>query len=590
MALSVRRAIMYVSYFMFVILFIVFLVLYIRERNGCEDVNITRDVPQGSKYQFGSSTGNWIPPEHASSTLSKDHRNQKFNVPDNLQQLEQQARQNFTLSRIDYAAKCLKNTEKPFLTIVTRTKGSERVNELSRNRMMLAHMIDKDFEHVILHDHNDSGMQVAEASLYAFQDEFRGQYICHWDDDDYVTNFDFVSEMKYVVEKYKNPKVIMYRVYHEPTNQTLPLHWKTFPKEGEITTSNFLIARELYHERKNLGVIAQSWAGDYAFIHNVLIDCNDLEVCWVNEVFGYISDHKNNNNNTFPTTPYPLMHTEYVTTELNGGLGNQMFEIATAYAYARTHGKKLVLDQSQEKVSLKSDNPRSTYWSTMFAWTSNNNEDACFDNTYSEKRFNYDCIPFYYGSVMLKGYFQSSQYFHAYRQELLNFFMTSSKVQKTPRDMSNTISVHIRRTDYVNHAVHTQQTSQYYQDAVAYVEANKKNKQHNKQILQLCTLIVFSDDVKWCQKHLPGWFPEHDIVYATDFKDNNPHLSGEEKDLWLMTQCSHHVIANSSFSWWGAYLHQQEQETDFITVAPQQWFSQDIDEWSDVYHTGWHTL
>ena len=520
----------------FLALFLTFLILYVTS-TGCS-----------------SSVVKLVPPAAASlGTNKKPLSALKFSAPENLSQLEVTVSSNFTVSRYHYGPP----DKKPFLTIVTRTcAGREAL--LQRNIEKCAQMIDQDFEHVILTDHKMSGMLIAETALYVFRNEYQGEYICHLDDDDYCCNSAFVTVMKRLAKA--GFGVIISKAWSVDQNRELPCVWEKFPLEGEICTSNVLVKKDIY--LANISAIAQSWAGDYAFIHNVLIDAKD-RTTWVDQLFFYIDKN-----------PTLQSRKEYVTVDLQGGLGNQMFQVATAYAYARKHNKTLVFDHSVAVISPNADVPRKSYFSTMFRDTEHFDVKGLYWNEYVEPEFSYQKIPHFHGHVRLKGYFQSAKYFEAYRNEILNLFQpvqpqeTVQPNDPVPREIDESlipsVSLHVRRTDYVTHAdFHTNQSMTYYTAAVKYLDMEK---------LQI---HVFSDDLKWCQDNLPGYFPEHDLVF----------VSGSDiEDLKNMSQCDHHILANSSFSWWGSYLDTKETS---ITVAPKIWFNDEKLKWQDIYCEKW---
>jgi len=518
----------------FIVLFLTFLILYVTS-TGCTTVV--------SKYMLRQKM---IPPAQASmGTNKKPLTMAKFPAPDNLADLEATALANFTVSRFHYGPA----DKKPFLTIVTRTcPGREAL--LQRNIDLCSQMIDKDFEHVILSDQKTSGMLIAETALYAFRNEYRGDYICHLDDDDYLCNFYFVDIMK----KSAGTAVIISKAWSVDQKRELPSVWEQFPVEGEICTSNVLVRKDIY--LANIQAISKAWAGDYTFMHNALLDAKE-SIVWVDNVFFYIGRG-------------PLqIRQEYITVDLQGGLGNQMFQMATAYAYAQKYGKSLVFDHSVKVISPDAGVPRKSYFDTMFQQTGNADVKSLFWNVYQESEFPYHEIPYLYGNVQLKGYFQTAKYFNEFRSEILKFFQNENKAVGPTLITTSfpTVSLHIRRTDYITSSdLHTNQGMNYY---VAAVKALKIPK------LQI---RVFSDDLKWCQQNLPAYFPEHELLYMT---------GSDEEDLWNMSLCDHHILANSSFSWWGSYLDTKQTA---ITVAPKIWFNDSKMNWQDIYCEKWIVL
>ena len=135
------------------------------------------------------------------------------------------------------------------------------------------------------------------------------------------------------------------------------------------------------------------------------------------------------------------------------------------------------------------------------------------------------------------------------------------------------ISMHVRRGDYVNNpqtnAFHGVCTIEYYQNAAALLAGQVAEPK----------FVVFTDDLAWACENLnlqwPTLFVEHD-------DDCLPH-----NDIWLMAQCSHHIIANSSFSWWGAWLGVNPQR---LVIAPAQWFRQPDIDTSDLFPEAWVRL
>ncbi|MBY0309601.1 alpha-1,2-fucosyltransferase [Patescibacteria group bacterium] len=164
------------------------------------------------------------------------------------------------------------------------------------------------------------------------------------------------------------------------------------------------------------------------------------------------------------------------------------------------------------------------------------------------------------GDLFIDGYFQSPRYFEAIRDVLLKDFVLKKPFSIPAahfRDhikASIAVSLHIRRADYAqNPRVRSEYglcTIGYYKRAMAHIEATCPSP----------TYFVFSDDIPWVKANLPMG---ENVVFVHD-----PLLSDVE-ELMLMSLCQHNIIANSSFSWWGAWLN---QNPDKIVVAPTPWF------------------
>jgi hypothetical protein len=203
--------------------------------------------------------------------------------------------------------------------------------------------------------------------------------------------------------------------------------------------------------------------------------------------------------------------------------------------------------------------------------------------TYSEPHFQFDPNFFALGrSVSLYGYFQSERYFADIADKLRDYFQPRDGLGPQAQAMAEAIarsdvsvSVHIRRGDYVTSAetarVHGALGAAYYRKAL-----------HILQGALACpiTVFVFSDN--------PA-----DAAAVLDFvpHDNLVHVRGDPdrpwEDMALMARCRHHVIANSSFSWWGAWLN---SSADKLVVAPREWFTlSELRQRNtcDLYPPGW---
>lgn len=164
------------------------------------------------------------------------------------------------------------------------------------------------------------------------------------------------------------------------------------------------------------------------------------------------------------------------------------------------------------------------------------------------------------GDIYLDGYWQSPMYFADIRETLLKDFTLKSPLSETANSYKDAIfscesvSVHIRRGDYVNNPRVTKEngvcTIRYYENAIT--EMNKKAPNAH--------YFIFSDDITWVKENLP-------IPSKTTFILNSGMTDVEE--LYLMSLCNNNIIANSSFSWWAAWLNQNESK---IVICPTPWF------------------
>lgn len=177
----------------------------------------------------------------------------------------------------------------------------------------------------------------------------------------------------------------------------------------------------------------------------------------------------------------------------------------------------------------------------------------------------------------VKGNFQSEKYFESIESVIRDEFKFTKQLDlenlkwKNEILNSNSVSIHIRRGDYISLKQNANKFAQiplsYYQSAITYISQN----------LPSSVFFVFSDDIKWVKENLISDAPLH-------FIENNNTPQTSHFDMQLMSLCKHNIICNSTFSWWSAWLNNNPQK---IVIAPQNWFadisinSQDIipDEW-----------
>jgi hypothetical protein len=284
--------------------------------------------------------------------------------------------------------------------------------------------------------------------------------------------------------------------------------------------------------------------------------------------------------------------------ELIGGLGNQMFQ----YALGRSLSEK-------NKLPLKLD---ITGFNTYTGITPRRYELSCFKikehiatendiqsfrkyaknkvlkltqkmypyyqrKVVVEKEYRFD--PRILGiseSVYLKGYWQSEKYFKNIRNILLNEFSLKNNLDSKTLDFANqiqkteSVSIHFRRGDYVNDPkvsqIHGVSPIDYYNKAIARLLSEVNNP----------VFFIFSDDINWVKEN----FKLDKTTYYVDFNSSgNAYL-----DLWLMSLCKHQIIANSSFSWWGAWLN---QNADKVCIMPQKWFNDPTQSPKDIRPEGW---
>lgn len=281
-----------------------------------------------------------------------------------------------------------------------------------------------------------------------------------------------------------------------------------------------------------------------------------------------------------------------------GGLGNQMFQYALAVALKDRFGDDTVrIDPSafrgyplhngyELKRIFNVSIPEATYKEQMKVyyplrnyrmWQIGNlilpkrksiikeNKDMRFTPSILS-----DSSPAYY-----LGYWQTEKYFRNIRPRILEAFTfphfeCGSKNEKLYRDIhtKNVIGVHIRRGDYVKIG-NTQGicTLEYYRKALSVMNEQTKPEM----------FLIFSDDIEWCRNEVSKFLGE----VPTEYVDWN---KGKDsfRDMQLMSLCKHNIIANSSFSWWGAWLN---QNPDKIVITPSRWMNGR--GWTDIIPEDW---
>ena len=271
-----------------------------------------------------------------------------------------------------------------------------------------------------------------------------------------------------------------------------------------------------------------------------------------------------------------MLGSNMIVVKIRGGLGNQMFQYAAGRMLALANTCELKLDLSWFKLSL-SDTTARKYELGVFEIAENFSSftetaylrlasaipflTPCYKK---EASFNFDPSILKSGvNTYLDGYWQSYKYFQLIHDVIQNDFkfkypLTGENIRFAEQVTAdaNSVAVHIRRGDYIsnrnNVAFHGICPLSYYSDAVERIRAQ----------FAAAHFYVFSDDPSWVRENFPC-----DSSF-TIVDHNTPDNAAE--DLRLMTLCKHHIIANSTFSWWGAWLCRNPGK---VVIAPQRWFN-----------------
>ena len=274
--------------------------------------------------------------------------------------------------------------------------------------------------------------------------------------------------------------------------------------------------------------------------------------------------------------------------KLFGGLGNQMFQYAIGRSISHKLNTTLAVDTSFfAKNNLKNHITDREYELSIFDLALYEILDKelkhfkpikyrllnsisyrlglgviQFPSYFFEKNIGYNnAVNIINSKSYLSGYWQSYKYFDEIEGILRKDFRFPNILDDKGKSLSslisevNSVSIHIRRGDFVknpsNH-VHSLCSIDYYRNAIKYID----NKFHENRF------FIFSDDIEWVKKNLP-------------MKDNSYFICGNlgrksYLDMQLMSLCKHNIIANSSFSWWGAWLNKNPNK---IIIAPKKWYN-----------------
>jgi hypothetical protein len=233
---------------------------------------------------------------------------------------------------------------------------------------------------------------------------------------------------------------------------------------------------------------------------------------------------------------------------LQSGLGNVLFKIAAAYAYSLRYGydfciyRNLCEDFQYAHTASYFDNILSNIR------VEDRSEETL--SIFKEKSMVYREIEDFKQNIYFYGDFQSELYFSDFKNEVKKLFY----LNKVEFDGTGYCSIHVRRADYLNLThFYEQIDNNFYKKAISHFGDEMK-------------FLVFSNDIEWCKNN----FTEKNGFKNIEFSNpNNPNYI----DLELMSKCEHNITANSTFSWWGAYLNKNENKK---VITPKHWITQHL--------------
>jgi len=274
--------------------------------------------------------------------------------------------------------------------------------------------------------------------------------------------------------------------------------------------------------------------------------------------------------------------------KLMGGLGNQMFQYAFGKALSLERKEEVIYDTSfyldkniladelksglcrrlslyHFNINLK-EKPSGSRFKRYWGRCVNNihsrvpilskiTKSVIFDESYPILDLSYhpEVWKINADKIIFIGYWQSEKYFIKYSNDILHDFQILTPQSEKNKDMSeqitncNSVSLHLRRGDYSPDII---LDVGYYSRAIEYIAKHVDNP----------VFFIFSDDIQWAKDNIK-------IPFEVHYMEQNSQAEAYE-DMRLISQCKHNITANSSFSWWGAWLN---QNSDKIIIAPQNW-------------------
>ena len=251
------------------------------------------------------------------------------------------------------------------------------------------------------------------------------------------------------------------------------------------------------------------------------------------------------------TTDLIRSNTPIYTVFLSCGLGNRLFQFATAYGVSKTHNVNFKLYTSLcNRNSHSSDIQYRRFFSDFYTDNTLNNPTWIREPVFTLNKF---YIPKLESNVVLKGYFQTDKYFKEYRDDLLKiikpFDHEAEYIKNKYGDLTKTMFIHVRMGDYLKEKMHFIDLNKYYNECLSKCESDTR-------------FIVLTDNKDQCLE-LYSFFEKYEFA-----------IESETTSLFLMSMCNRGgICANSSFSWWGSWLNPNPDKKIFM---PNLWFS-DLD-------------
>lgn len=316
-----------------------------------------------------------------------------------------------------------------------------------------------------------------------------------------------------------------------------------------------------------------------------------LGVLFINKINKY---YRNGKIDIFKVSCHPNFLVKegfenHITATLTGRLGNQMFVYATAYALGQKLHKSVAISKTycDRRYDLGVFNIPQEFndvqkIGSVRSWITPSRKKA---SLWDQNWFYYDdsiwSIPSSQKNIVLRGHMQSPLYFEEYADDLRNkVFVLNKELSDIAKGWKQKIksakiavSLHVRRGDYLNFTIFNGPDIQYYKRAV-------------RLMMDLfgedIEIFIFSDDFDYIKKNF-SWIKKAHYV--------NSDSRYPYEDMLLMSECHHNIIANSTYSWWGAYLNKNKEKK---VIAPMHWFSKEYQLYKsptiDLYPSDWIIL
>jgi len=261
-----------------------------------------------------------------------------------------------------------------------------------------------------------------------------------------------------------------------------------------------------------------------------------------------------------------------ITCELAGGLGNQMFMIFNTISCAREKGQDFWFKYS---TSFPNSTTRYPYWDTLFSNLKPYVKDQDYEpNTVIVNENHVSNLPLILNPVMLQGYFQKPIYFEKYYKEiyqLIDFDTKKNEVLEKIGGIGDVVSLHFRLGDYKKYQhCHPILSYEYYRNSVLTMKK------------ECDTFMYFYEDED--EEYVKDTIRKLEEECKVTFVSSKYGLTDWEEML-LMSLCKHHIIANSTFSWWGAYLNPNPKKV----IYPEKWYGDGI-EMNVSFPSEWEKL